>query len=309
MIERQVDRAGVRLRDHADGDAAVDEPLDRCRHRAHARRHVAHAERRQHDAARALLGVGRAQPLEHHWIHPRRHERHRHPRIEAPVDGEGLARAPHVRRDLDVQPEPRQRRTIGRGERGVRPGVALGGAIAAQQPPVEAHADLGNVARRQIHGVDEVASRVGPDLAERPLRAGQHHRAVEPAQRERQRRRGVGHGVGAVDDHHAVVMDARRRDLVGERAPLVGAHVRRVEVAQDPRRHLGQRRQLGHARQDLVSVGVGLEGARAARRHAERAAGVEEQDALLHRWCPPNPPGCGAGATCDGAGATRAGAE
>ena len=165
-------------------------------------------------------------------------------------------------------------------------GVGLDGAVAAQEDPAEADADLGQtLAGRDHQRGQEVAAGVVAGLAHRDLRAGEHHGLGQAFEHERQCRGGVGHGVGAVEHDEAVMGLVVPGDDLTDRVPIPWRHVAAVEqpvelVNHELRHALAAQlrhrpHQLGQqARRRLVAFGASA--------HADRAAGIDHVDAARH---------------------------
>ena len=135
----------------------------------------------------------------------------------------------------DVDPDLGQRRVVVRPEGAQGFGAALGGAVGAEEPvlEVERHfGDLGTaveVGPGDLDGRDEVLAPVGAQHADRDLAAGENHRFAEVFEHETQCRRRIGHGVGAVKHHEAVVTGVVVADEFGQGDPVGRLDVRRVD--------------------------------------------------------------------------------
>ena len=216
------------------------------------------------------------------------------------VEGATVAREEQLAAHLHVDAHPHQGGQVRRLE-GVEAGrVVLARAVAAEELVVEVDAHLGDGpaerrrVRREAQRSEEVVEAIVPQLHQGDLRAREDHRLLQPLEHEAQGRGGVRHGVGAVEDHEAVVVLHARADVAGDLRPRREIEVRRVQerlvldhlvlhassVSKGGRGEAGKGR-VTELRQLLEELGerraVGLVAARPLA-HADRAAGVEEED-------------------------------
>jgi hypothetical protein len=116
-------------------------------------------------------------------------------------------------------------------------------------------------------------------VAQGQLRTGEHDGLVEVFEQEAQRRGAVGHCVGAVQDHEAVVAVVVAADEVGPLEPVVGRYVRGVDgLVEGHHRELeGKPVQLGQPFVHLRKIERHQVLTGAVVHHAQRAAGVDHQ--------------------------------
>ena len=90
------------------------------------------------------------------------------------------------------------------------------------------------VAARCSHGEGgpQIVGAVGKHVRQGKLAARQHHGPVQARQHPGQGRGGVGHGIGAVGDDDAVVVQPRLEDPAGDLLPLHGPDVGGVQTHQ-----------------------------------------------------------------------------
>lgn len=129
-----------------------------------------------------------------------------------------------------------ERRVVARGERVEMFGVVLRRSVAPEQLVLEEDANLRHarlavlvLGRRYLNGRDEVLTPVAPHHPHRQLRTGEHYRLAEVLEHETQRRRAVCHRVGTMQHDETVVFLVVLFNLLGQRDPEVGSHVRRVD--------------------------------------------------------------------------------
>lgn len=124
-----------------------------------------------------------------------------------------------------LTPDLRQRRIIVGAEGAQRFGAALGGAVGAEQPVLEIERHFGHfgasadVRARDFDGRDEVLAAVGPQYADRNLASGEDDRLCEVFEHETHGRRGIRHGVGAVQHDESVVARVVVADQFGKCRP------------------------------------------------------------------------------------------
>lgn len=203
------------------------------------------------------------------------------------------------------RPGGRQRLGAGGGEGLEAPRAGLRSAVAGQQAVPEEEADSGRApARGGVQGPGDIGGRVRSDGAQGQLGAGDDHRVVEAGQGVGQRGRGVGHGVGAVENDVAPralrasrvpracgALRARgrargvvRAQVVNDRLPRlrggVGGIDKRVESGQrHPPLKVGAFEERG---EPMVEIGAGHEPVGGAD-HSDGAAGVGDMDARCGR--------------------------
>ncbi len=129
---------------------------------------------------------------------------------------------------------------------------------------------------------DDVLATIGAHVPHRELGAGEDHGLGQPVQQEAEGRGGVGHGVGAVEHHEAVVVVVAPDHGAGDPDPIVGPHLGAVEERLHPLDgdlgHLPTV-QLGHRRQGLLDEPFAHGQPRASGRHADGSARVQQTDA------------------------------
>ncbi len=160
-------------------------------------------------------------------------------------------------------------------------GVDFGAAVAAVEVALEEDADLGDGDQPgggYLEGADDVLAAVGAQHAQRQLAAGEDDGLAEVLEHEAQGRGGIGHGVGAVEDHEAVVVVVLALDDVGDVDPERGSHVAGVyDVVQ--RHRVDAVLAAFELRHGVVDA---VEGKRMQRpvlvlHHADGAAGINNQ--------------------------------
>ena len=124
---------------------------------------------------------------------------------------------------------------------------------------------------------EQVVAAVAAQHAKRNLAAGEHYRfAKGPSEHEAQGARAVGHGVGTVEQHKAVVVVARFPKRSGHGSPVIRAQIRGVlglpeasaiYLSLEPRevRHVGAERLRMKGNQAAVALGD----------HANGSAGIK----------------------------------
>ena len=93
-------------------------------------------------------------------------------------------------------------------------------------------ADFGDesfVAGGQFEGTDEILTAVAPQHTHRQLAAGENDGFGEVLEHEAEGRSRVGHGVGAVQNHKAVVVVVFAFYAFGNIHPEIGGHVRGID--------------------------------------------------------------------------------
>ena len=137
---------------------------------------------------------------------------------------------------------------------------------------------------RQIQRVEQVGLAIGAQLRQRNLRAGDDHRFSQVFQHEGECRRGERHGVGAVQDHEAVVAIVVLLDVVGDVLPVFRCHIRRVNqwriFMNGEIRHF-RAMEFGHQRQLALQVAGNRDIAVIGTLHADGAAGVGDVNGFL----------------------------
>ena len=189
-----------------------------------------------------------------------------------------------------MDPHFRQCREI-RAHQGLEAlGVLLVGAVAPDElvPEVDDHlpdqrAPLG-IRRiplgRNLDGGQQVFLAVRAEHPNGQLAAGEHDRFAEIGQHETEGTGRVGHGVGSVEHHKAIVAVAAQEEQAGQFAPPVRRHVAAVDGSQRLKIQLDfEGGDLGHPVSQVVEV-QRLQGPRVRILHGpDGASGVDEQDA------------------------------
>ena len=137
-------------------------------------------------------------------------------------------------------------------------GVGFGGTVTAIQTIVEEQRHFVNrVIRRHVQGVQQVDLPVRAQLRQRDLRPGDDNRLAQVLQHEGERRGGKRHGVGAVQDHEAVVLVVMGFNVIRDMLPVFRRHVggvhQRLVFVDSKVRHLGAM-ELRHQRQLTLQV-------------------------------------------------------
>ena len=109
-------------------------------------------------------------------------------------------------------------------------GPDLDRPAAADDFVVEGHADAGDPLLDGGKGRGQVAGGVGEGGADGQLGAGEDHGLFQVLEHEGQHGGGVGHGVRAVGDDHAVVVREGFVDAAGDELPLLSLDVGAVQV-------------------------------------------------------------------------------
>ena len=120
---------------------------------------------------------------------------------------------------------------------------------------------------------------VGKGVAHGLLRAGEHDGLGAVLNQIGKRCRGVAHGVGAVQNHEAVVVGITLDDDVADTHPVTGTHVGAVDVHGLHDVELAEARDLGDALGELLT-GQGGGEAVAVLGRCDGAARGDEKDAL-----------------------------
>ena len=243
--------------------------------------------------------VAGAEGLDDDALQPLCHDRIEEVELDA---GENLDDADgHVLQPLEGKPSPigrQQRRSVvADGDARLRQrgivrrlkgnqvvGGILDGAVAPQQLPAEVQAYLMHLpAGRDQQGCDDVVAGVVADLTQRNLRAGQDHGLAVAPEHEGEGRGGVGHGIGAVEHHKAVVVVVVIGDELADGVPFhdgdVGGIQKRLHVHDIPVGH-GLGVKLGNAVKEIMKRILlrGIAGWRID--HADGPAGIDDKDFL-----------------------------
>ena len=109
-------------------------------------------------------------------------------------------------------------------------GAGLDRPASQDHLAVKGHKDAECAGGGHGEGDAQVLQRVGERVFDGELGAGEHHGDRNAAEHEAEHRRGVGHGVGAVGDHHAVICGALIVDSAGDELPLLRLDVGGVQV-------------------------------------------------------------------------------
>ena len=169
-------------------------------------------------------------------------------------------------------------------------GILLVGSVAPDEliPEVDDHlpdqrATLG-VRRiplgRDLDGGQQVFLAVRAEHPNGQLAAGEHHGFAEIGQHETEGTGRVGHGVGSMEHHKAIVTVPAQEEQAGQFAPPVGGHVAAVDGGQRLEIQLDfEGVDFGHPIAQVVEV-QRLQGPRVRILHgSDGAPGVDEQDA------------------------------
>ncbi len=163
-------------------------------------------------------------------------------------------------------------------------GAEFGAAVAAIEVVFEEDAHFRYVAVEaggHFYGADDIFAAVATQHSQRQLAAGEHDGFAQIVEHKAESRGAVGHGVGAVQYHKAVVVGIFALDDGGNLYPKVGCHVGGVDDV------------LYLTRVDAVAAAVeqwhgvidvfhgkGSQRAFLVLHHADGAAGVDDADAL-----------------------------
>ena len=158
-------------------------------------------------------------------------------------------------------------------------GADFSGAGAQDDQVVEhdLHAP-GPLRHRVGEGVQQVVAGVGVPVVDGLLAAGQHDGLGGVLHHIAQRRGGVGHGVGAVGDHKAVVLAVMVPDGLCHAAPVLRADVGGVQVIKLHRVDPAHSFQLRHKLQQLGRRDGRRQHAAAGGLAGDGAAGGQQQD-------------------------------
>ena len=186
-----------------------------------------------------------SEALHHKTVEPLGHEGYdilRHPREKPDQTDIGIQAV--VEADLrpgDLRDEPdhlpaldaRDLGVVGAGEGGETLGVVLPGAGPEDHGSGEYHEHpVAFAVRGAEEGIDHVAAGIGVVLGNRYLGTGYDDALLTVLDQIAQPCGGVGHGVGAVRDHEAVVIGVVLPDGAGDLKPVDGAYVGAVHVEQ-----------------------------------------------------------------------------
>ena len=165
-------------------------------------------------------------------------------------------------------------------------GAELRAAVAAVEVVLKEYAHLwddGLPPRGYLKCADDVLAAVGTEHAQRQLAAGEDDGFGEVLEHEAQGRGGVGHGVGAVEHHKAVVVVVGTLYDLGNIDPHRGRHVRRVDdvVEGDGVDAVAAVLQLWHSVVYAVE-GEGVQRTVVVLHHADGAAGIHYKHFVFH---------------------------
>ncbi len=123
----------------------------------------------------------------------------------------------------------------------------------------------------------QVDLRIGEGVAHGLLGAGEHDGLGAVLNEVGERRRGVGHSVGAVQDHKAIVRVVVLADDLGDAQPVGGAHIGAVDVHGLHDVEFAQAFDLGHAAGELLAGESGGETVAVLGGGEGAAGGVQEE--------------------------------
>lgn len=182
---------------------------------------VAASESGENHAAKAVFQQGQKML----GFHARIDGQHEHIGAEFRRTGDRMRRGRNHVFDFDVQADFRDGRMIGGVEGREIAYTDLGGAVAAKDFIIEANGDFIEGQGGQLHGVDQIPGRITADYAHRNLTAGKDDGLAEVLKGEGKRRCGVGHSIGAVQNHEAIILLIDFINRAGEQAPVFGMDI------------------------------------------------------------------------------------
>ena len=159
-------------------------------------------------------------------------------------------------------------------------GALLAGARAGNGHAAKHDRDVVRMLVERIEqALVQIELGVGKGVAHGLLRAGEHDGLATVLNQIGKRCRGVAHGVGAVQNHEAVVVGITLDDDVADTHPVTGAHIGAVDVHGLHDVELAKARDLGDALGELLT-GQGGGEAVAVLGRCDGAARGDEKDAL-----------------------------
>ena len=171
-------------------------------------------------------------------------------------------------------------RIVDANERVKAHGALLAGTRAGNGDAAKHDRDVVRVFVERIEqALVQVELGVGKGIAHGLLRAGEYDRLGAVLNQIGKRRRGVAHGVGAVQNHETVVVGITLDDDVADTHPVTGAHIGAVDVHGLHDVELAEARDLGDALGKLLT-GQGGGEAVAVLGRCDGAARGDEKDAL-----------------------------
>ena len=205
----------------------------------------------------------------------------------------GILRGAEDRREVvgDIDADLGQRGVVLRAEGVEGLGAAFRGAVGAEKAVLEVERHLGDqrsavaAGSGDLDGRDEVLAAVGAQHADGDLASGEDHGLGEVLEHEAHGRGGVGHRVGAVQDDKAVVTGVVVADDPGELDPVCRGDVRRVDDGREgPHVDIDvEALERGEFVVDAAEVEGHQRAGRGIGLHADRAAGVDNQDGGTHK--------------------------
>ena len=228
-------RALRALRDVDHDHAALDEFADAI-HKPRLLRCIARTEGFEHQGTQPVDGEAR---VDHLLADARKEGEDHHVVVHQEVGREGCSRgrtADEVVLVLDVDAGMCQRGEVERTKGVEALGIDLGGAVAAHQPALEEDAHFGHhglalgiACGGYLDARQEVFLAVGAELADGQLRTGDDDGLAHILEQEAQGRCGVGHGVGAVQQHETIIVGIVVGYDVGHLHPVARLHVGGVD--------------------------------------------------------------------------------
>ena len=171
-------------------------------------------------------------------------------------------------------------RIVDANERIKAHGALLAGTRAGNGDAAKHDRDVVRVFVERIEqALVQVELGVGKGIAHGLLRAGEYDGLGAVLNQVGKRRRGVAHGVGAVQNHEAVVVGITLDDDVADTHPVTGAHIGAVDVHGLHHVELAEARDLGDALGEFLT-GQGGGEAVAVLGRCDGAARGDEKDAL-----------------------------
>lgn len=110
-------------------------------------------------------------------------------------------------------------------------GADLGGPAAQDDLPVKRHEDPAPRTLSHLQGAAEVIRGIGHGHTQRQLAPGEHHGDGDILQHKGEHGGGIGHGIGSVDEDHAVIAVDIPADAQGQTAPVIRGDVGAVQGA------------------------------------------------------------------------------
>ena len=281
LINAQVEALFGDLCGHNDGAARID-PAENCLLERFARftklGDTANAKGLQNHG---VVAIGKG--VEDARVYAGRKLEYKYARVDAVVETHrvfALMRAVKPVAHDAVVADIGDRRIVDANERVKAHGALFAGARAGNGYAAKHDRDVVRVLVERIkQALVQVELGVGKGIAHGLLRAGEYDGLGAVLNQVGKRRRGVAHGVGAVQNHEAVVVGITLDDDVADTHPVTGAHIGAVDVHGLHHVELAEARDLGDALGEFLT-GQGGGEAVAVLGRCDGAARGDEKDAL-----------------------------